>query len=117
MARLHAAYELAAHGREKKMPEVLIAAASVIGTTDMDKGEAKKAEVQKEATVDARQEAESLLQEAVKLAKDADNSDTIQKLAADVRKNIVELKRGPVDGRVVPDSGLGLHSSPLERLC
>ncbi|MCE9530502.1 MAG: hypothetical protein K8T89_05135 [Planctomycetes bacterium] len=63
LLELSAAYTLAKLGREKKSPELLLAAARVIGTTNFSKMDTKGAEIGK----NSKHEEVDLLKEAVDL--------------------------------------------------
>jgi hypothetical protein len=107
--RLGAAFELAQYGREKKSPELLIAAARVIGTTGTTKGDSKKAEVGKAGTYDSAKEANELLDQALKMGATGKSADAIKTLVAKAKSEIEEIGRGPVGG---PRSYSGVFFSP-----
>lgn len=94
---LVAAYTMARLGKEAKSPEMLLAAARVIGTTDVKRVDMKDAKIQSAVSdVDPLAEATALIAEARKLG--GDNADAVTKLAAAVEKDIKEFKRGVIGG-------------------
>lgn len=96
---VHAAYEIAAIGKEKNSPEALIAAAKILGVTGREKSElSKEDKVGKLKDFDERKEASALLDEALKMAKGTDTESAIKTLVAEARKDIKEFKRGGVFG-------------------
>jgi len=109
--QLHTAYEMVALGREKKMPELMVAGATVIGMTDVEEGKAgEKSKVEKAATFDPKKEADEILKEALKMP---DDSGLMDKLVAKARREIAEGKRGPIEGR--PRTYSGHFSNPANR--
>jgi len=96
VADVAAAYQLAEFGRRNKAPELLIAAARVIGSTKFkDAPIGDKDKVSKPLKVDEVKEAEDLIAEALKMGKD---SESIQALAKAAKAIIVEKGRSPWGG-------------------
>lgn len=103
--RLAAARRLVHSGREMKAPEALLAAARIIGKSPSSKlsPEEKAAEGSKPA--DLLEEANSLLEEAIKLS---GGDDSVKKLATTIRNDIKEGSRGATGGpRVINGSVSG----------
>lgn len=92
LGQLKAAFDLVQYGRKHKAAEVLLAAARVIGTTDVTQGKLDKEKVQK--PYDAQQEADNLIDEALKLSKDP----AIKALAKSTRAIVAAKERGPLTG-------------------
>lgn len=96
---VHAAYEMASVGKEKNVPEALIAAARILGTTGREKSELEKgSEVGKLLDFNEEKEAHELLNEALKMAKSSDTESAIKTLVEDAKKDLSGFKRGGVYG-------------------
>lgn len=103
VAALSAAYTLARYARENKAPEVLLAAARVVGTTTTTPIDSKSViEAGKVEKGTLQQEGLALVAEALKM--EGAGSDTIKALAKSVGRDISEFKRdregGPYDSGV-----------------
>ncbi|MCE9530503.1 MAG: hypothetical protein K8T89_05140 [Planctomycetes bacterium] len=95
-AELRAAYTMARLGRESKSPELLLAAARVIGTTNTMKLDVKEAKTNsKEQEDDVLAEVTGLIKEAKGLA--GDNA-AVKTLADLIEKDVKEFKRGAEGG-------------------
>lgn len=91
-----AAYKMVDFGREHKVPEALIAAARVIGTAGSKKGDLEpKSKVKKPGELNEMKEATTLLDEAIKMA---NNAEPIKTLAEQARKEINRQPFGAVGG-------------------
>lgn len=103
---LTAAYRLASYGREKKVPEALIVAARVIGTTPVQKLSAEELKEAKPAgtteAADPLAEASALLEEALKIE---GISASAKELAGETKKAIAEKPKGAIGG---PRSWVGV---------
>jgi hypothetical protein len=98
---VHAAYVMAELGRQQKAPELLIAAARVIGTTNSEMGKLPaKSKVGKLLDSNEVDEALELVKEAERIAEEKKNTATIQPLAAACKK-LISGDRGPINGPVV----------------
>jgi hypothetical protein len=96
---LAAAYTMAKIGRETKSPEMLLAAAHVIGKANFSKLEfrAETSKVtSKTVEGDPLAEAVALIEEAVNFS--GDSSEAVKKLAVDIQNDIKERKRGAIPG-------------------
>jgi hypothetical protein len=93
---LQMAIQLADYGRENKLPEALITAARVIGTTPLRKVESKLPKGLQ--PFDQEKEAERLIAEALRLG---GGNPVIKKLAAQARSAISERPRGAEGGAKV----------------
>lgn len=95
LQQLKAAFDLVEYGRKNKAPEVLIAAARVIGTSSLQPGKPdKEIKVEKVVEFDPRKEAEKLLEEALEIS----NGAPIQAMVKSTREAIADRPRGPLTG-------------------
>ncbi len=95
---LNAASTLVHLGREKKAPEMLLAAARVIGLTDLNKVDTKDAKLESATSdSDALAEAKGLITEAEGLAQGKDK-EAVKALGAMILDQISEVKRGALGG-------------------
>jgi hypothetical protein len=91
------AFAMAAEGRKTKSPEMLLAAARVIGKTDFSKlTEKELAESNNATPVEGKLEAAALIKEATDLG--GDNADAVKKMAAAVEADIKSGTRGAKGG-------------------
>lgn len=92
---LAAALRMADFGRENKAPEALLAAARVIGRTNAKALEAKGGKKGEQEEFDPLKEANALIEAAIEVS---GKDESVKKLAAAVRDDVKEFKRGATGG-------------------
>jgi len=110
-----AAHRLVDFGRANKVPEALIVAARVIGTTDTQKPDAKDEVPKKEVPeYNAAKAAEDLIDEALKMDT---VTEAVKQLAEKTRKDLgARIKGAPGGPKVIPGTMLGRDDYDVFRI-